>query len=353
MKFSIIIPVYNTEEYLDACVLSVLNQTYGNYEIILIDDGSKDYSGTICDRYAKKYPDKVSVIHNENQGSLLSRVSGITNATGDVLLFLDSDDCLRRDALAVLENCFIENGCDLVFFNASTKSDFSKKFIEFPFSNFQLFEGESKKYIYELLLTSNKMNNIGLKAVKKEIIDFSCRYSDFSYVKHGEDLLQSISLLTNAQKILYVDETLYYYRQREGSIVHKFDIKRQDSIKAVHKEIEKYIDIWGMSEYKAKHYASEVRGWVETLFQLLNNKCNMASGTYRKVLNDLSIDDYFRNAYTNMDRTVLNRMQYKFANWLYKENYIIIHVVYWIRKLVIYTKVKCKKIVSSILEAIC
>ena len=116
--FSILIPVYNTEDYLEACIESVLNQDFQDYEIVLVDDGSLDRSPEICDCYAKNYYN-IRVIHKKNEGLFLARKTGVENASGQYLLFLDSDDMFRDDALQLLKKCIDTNGSDLILFNAS------------------------------------------------------------------------------------------------------------------------------------------------------------------------------------------------------------------------------------------
>ena len=98
---SVIIPVYNVEEYLCECVDSVLVQTYQNFEIILVDDGSTDSSGRICDEYAEK-DSRISVIHQENRGPSKTRNTGLNNANGKYIYFLDSDDYIENNALELL-----------------------------------------------------------------------------------------------------------------------------------------------------------------------------------------------------------------------------------------------------------
>ena len=116
IKYSIIIPVYNVEQYLSKCIESVLNQTYSNYEIILIDDGSKDDSGNICDALAKNN-DFIKVIHKKNGGLSDARNVGLENSVGDYVIFLDSDDFWVD--CNFLENISkLENNTDLIIFNS-------------------------------------------------------------------------------------------------------------------------------------------------------------------------------------------------------------------------------------------
>ncbi len=115
-KISVIIPVYNVENYLRECVDSVLNQTFSDYEIILVDDGSTDISGKICDKYAVK-DDRVNVIHKKNGGLSNARNVGLKKAVGEYIYFLDSDDYIKTDALEKLYNTAISEKADVVFFD--------------------------------------------------------------------------------------------------------------------------------------------------------------------------------------------------------------------------------------------
>ena len=327
MKFSVIIPVYNVEQYLVECIDSIMNQTYRDFEVVLVDDGSKDGSGAICDKYATQSPDKVFVYHKINQGALVAREYGIKKASGEVVLFVDADDCLRNDALQLLEQKFKEHDCDLILFNYSTSSNYGGGASLFPFTDMQIFEGTDKLILYELLITTRKLNNLCIKAVKSNLLVDLKDYQDVSFVKSGEDLLMSIPILSNANRILYIDEVLYFYRQREGSIVHTFDISMTKSIKVVHKELETYIDLWGMSDYHSKHYTREVKGWVTVLFLLIKNKRSIAKDKFLNALKDMSIDPYFRNAYEKMDRVDLNPISYKIAaDCLYKKRLFLIYM---------------------------
>ena len=111
MKISIVVPVYNVEKYLKVCVDSLLEQTLPAYEIILVDDGSKDTSGKICDEYAAQYP-QIKVVHKENAGLGMARNTGLDNVTGDYVVFIDSDDFCQKDMVEQLVAIVEKTGCD-------------------------------------------------------------------------------------------------------------------------------------------------------------------------------------------------------------------------------------------------
>ena len=115
-KISVVVPIYNVEKYLPECIESVQNQSYMNLEIILVDDGSPDNSGKIADEYAKK-DGRIKVIHKKNGGLSDARNAGIEVATGDYIMFLDSDDLLTADACKVLEEKIEKENADYVIGN--------------------------------------------------------------------------------------------------------------------------------------------------------------------------------------------------------------------------------------------
>ena len=115
IKFSIMTPVYKVERYLPECIESVLGQTYGNFEFILVDDGSPDHSGEICDEYAKK-DSRIRVFHKPNGGLMHTRRYALERAQGDYYVFLDSDDYLSLDTLETLSRYISETGVDCVIY---------------------------------------------------------------------------------------------------------------------------------------------------------------------------------------------------------------------------------------------
>ena len=119
---SVIIPVYNVEEYLRECIDSVLNQTFSDFEVILVNDGSTDSSGEICDEYVEK-DERVTVIHQKNGGLSVARNIGLSEANGKYVYFLDSDDYISENALATLLNIAENDSSDIVFFDAVSFTD--------------------------------------------------------------------------------------------------------------------------------------------------------------------------------------------------------------------------------------
>ena len=213
MRFSILVPVYNTEDYLCACVESVLSQTFRDYELILVDDGSRDRSGEICDRYAEKHR-CVTVIHQENQGLVSARRAGLRQARGEYCVFVDSDDFLECTALESLSTVIDSCGPDIIIYNAQKYEEGAVM----PFFEDIFPEGEiaDKQTVYDMLLLSYKINALWMKACKRSLVDVEADYSPFYRCNFGEDLLQSVPLIRQADHIYYHNRTLYNYRVSTG-----------------------------------------------------------------------------------------------------------------------------------------
>ncbi len=229
-KISVIIPVYNVEEYLEECILSVINQTYKNLEIILVDDGSIDKSGYICDEYIKKDL-RIKVIHKINGGLSSARNVGIDNSTGDYLMFIDSDDYIKLDTCELLIESIKKEKADIVIcdFYRNEKENKNKKIITQTFN--------SKEAIKEMLLQNNFDTSAWGKLFKKEV--FKNIY--FPEGKIFEDLATIYNVFDKADKIVYIAMKKYFYRIRQSSIMNsKFNKKKMD-IYDIFKEINNFL----------------------------------------------------------------------------------------------------------------
>lgn len=214
---SVIIPVYNVEEYLCECVDSVINQTYNNLEIILVDDGSTDSSGRICDEYAKK-DSRISVIHQKNSGPSKTRNTGIKQAKGKYVYFIDSDDYIELDAIYLLVETAETNGADLVFFDARSFSDDGSDVKQ----GYVVKGSYEPKSGYEMLTELHKSKDyhcaIYLLFIKRQLLENNkIFFLEEAYC--SEDMLFTYQIYCKAQKATQSKHTLYHRRYRQGSIV--------------------------------------------------------------------------------------------------------------------------------------
>lgn len=223
IKFSVLIPVYNVEKYLIDCVNSVLKQTYQNFEIILIDDGSTDSSGVICDDFLYK-DNRIKVFHQENQGLLITRRNLLKKSNGDFCIFLDSDDYWDINLLESVNTIICEHKCDMVIFKHKIVSHDKIIITDSVFEDQLILNSQNKNILFENFINSSILNNLWNKAFKSTIIDKENEYFEYKQVKNGEDLLQLLPLICNASKIVYLDKPLYNYRINFESITHTFNL---------------------------------------------------------------------------------------------------------------------------------
>lgn len=257
MKFSIIAAVYNEEKYLHEFLNSIIKQTYQNYEVILVDDGSKDASGNICDLYAQADIEKrVKIIHQENRGVLLAKRKALEFAEGDYVIIVDSDDLLERNLLERLAQAIKKEEADIYFYNANQlKEDgIPKKLDDCPFEGQHIYKGEEKKEIYRELIAKPSQHAMWRKAVKRSVIDIGKDYTELSFVSNGEDLLQTIEIYDRADSICYLEDSLYIYRNVNNGLSKRYNPGCYRSLSYVYSLLEKYLVRWDMEDDKTILY---------------------------------------------------------------------------------------------------
>nr|WP_243034225.1 MULTISPECIES: glycosyltransferase [unclassified Clostridium] len=252
MLFSIIIPVYNVETYLDECLHSILSQATefkGECEVLLIDDGSTDRSGKICDEYLEKYPEIIRVFHNTNHGLLWTRRFGFKQVQGDYIINCDSDDLLEDDALEKLNSVVKKYKYpDVVVYNHNSY-DGKNKTIAFKdiFTTGQDCIVEKKAVLKEYLSRHSIVSMCG-KMIKRTCIDVNWDYTQFGRISTGEDTLQSIEFFSRAKTFVYLNQVVYNYRCGSG-MTGKFDENYYFTFKRIFEEIEKQKDNWNLADF--------------------------------------------------------------------------------------------------------
>lgn len=209
---SIIIPVYKVEEYLEKCIESVLKQTYTNLQIILVDDGSPDNCGKICDEYAKKDP-RIEVIHKVNGGLSDARNVGIAKAKGKYIGFVDSDDYIKEDMYEILINVIKEYDADVSICNLYDVID-GKEYIRNNENGIQ--EYSRLEILKEVLLDKNIQSYAWNKLYKKELFD----EIKYPIGKKYEDIGTTFYVFEKCNKIVVTSKPEYYYLKRSDSLVN-------------------------------------------------------------------------------------------------------------------------------------
>lgn len=211
LKFSIITPVYNCEKFLKEAIQSVVKQSYHNWELILIDDGSTDKSGEICDNFTKDK--RITVIHQKNMGEYLARLQGLKMATGDYVLGLDGDDWLEQNALEVINEIIKNTNCDIIKFSWRQTNDNT---IGKPLLPEKIYSGIE----FLNLAIFHTMHSLCDKAVKLSCIKNAKWICSKTVLTLNADYLQIIPILCNAEKIFVTNEVLYNYRIVGTSLSH-------------------------------------------------------------------------------------------------------------------------------------
>lgn len=250
---SIIVPVYNAAAYLDECIQHVINQTYTKWELILIDDGSKDRSPEMCDSYALR-DSRIKVIHQKNAGVSRARNAGLDAALGQFVIFCDSDDWMNENALNFFIREQSNNDADIVFGDICNVIKNKKKQVKLFNQNFDICGKEICKkimcacigYGYNPYPTKpfaiSGLGSIGNKLYKLDIIRRErIRFTDETNGIY-EDNLFTIQYLSKINRVCYKTVPVYYYRQTDGSSIHRYRSESLDTSKKIFEKVTKIVD---------------------------------------------------------------------------------------------------------------
>ena len=224
-NISVIVPIYNVEPFLRRCVDSLLRQTYTDFELILVDDGSPDNCGSICDEYAVSDP-RVRVVHKPNGGLSDARNAGLAIAQGEYIAFVDSDDWVAKDYLERLMTALTDTGADICecdVFRTSGDENISPIEQRAPsiFSTVNALE----QLIYDGIFRQHVWNKLYRREVIADIL--------FPKGKTNEDEFWTYRVFGNAKKAAKISDVLYFYFQRPGSIMGEtYSLKRLDALEA-------------------------------------------------------------------------------------------------------------------------
>ena len=218
--FSIVVPIYNVEQFLDDCVRSILEQTYKEFELILVDDGSTDSSGQMCDQYEKE-DCRIRVIHKKNGGLVSARKAGISIAKGDYAVCVDSDDWIDKKHLQELARIVHDYSPDIICFGHYKVSEGKKKNFIIPLRKGLYEKSGLINEIYPQLIRTEVATafppTIWAKAYKMDLYRSEQLLVD-DRIKIGEDAACTIPCMLRANTIYIIDKALYYYRRNNVSM---------------------------------------------------------------------------------------------------------------------------------------
>lgn len=218
-SISICVPIYNDEEYLRSCLDSLLSQDYPNADIVLVDDGSTDSSGAICDEYAAAHRDVIVVDHQKNRGPLLARRRGFELAKGDYIMCVDSDDMLLPGAVSLVGRTIAQTCADVVQFRAARSVDLRGKRARLASDVECVFTPVEEKGSFLAKLcqsTDGSQNPMAFKAVRRSCVGADIDLSSFSGLTFAEDFLQTVIVYDRASTMAELGAEIYYYRPGSG-----------------------------------------------------------------------------------------------------------------------------------------
>lgn len=286
-KVSVIVPVYNVEKYVEKCIKSLVDQTLQEIEIIAVDDGSKDDSKNIIDKYIKKYPDKVKYLYKENGGLSSARNFGIPYANGEYIAFLDSDDYVEPTMYEEMYKLAKKDDADMV------ECDF---IWEYPnkqkYDYGVVYNGKKEAIEKARVVAWNKL--IKREIIKNEKIEFpfGLRYEDVEFF---------YKLVPSINKISFMKKYFIHYVQRDNSIANTQNTKTKDIFKVLNNVIEFYKNKGYYEEYKEELEYTYLR---LLLCSSLKRMCKIKDRQERKI----ALDETWNNINTNFPNWRKNRL---------------------------------------------
>lgn len=292
---TVVVPIYNVEQYLDRCIESIVNQTYTNLEIILVDDGSPDNCPAICDAWVNR-DKRIKVVHKSNAGLGMARNTGIENANGDYVFFFDSDDYVDK---TIVEKCLQsaqKNGSDAVIYGRNEIFGDGRRISKYIKSSKNVFD--KTEITNELLpaMYSYKMG-FGVSAWGKMFSLDVIRRSSLRFVSEreviSEDAYFALEFFSRANKVSIVNECLYFYCTRENSLSQTFRNDRQEQNDKFLRKCLSYADTADMPNAVIIHLTARYQMYVfASMKQLLASK--LPQKEKRLLLNNMFRSDVMR-----------------------------------------------------------
>lgn len=276
---SIIVPVYNTKEYLPRCVESLVRQGYAKKEILLVDDGSTDESGAMCDAYAKRY-NFIQVLHKENGGLMSAWMAGVNHSSGEYLCFVDSDDWVEPEMLQEMSRYLTGADGEVVVCNHTIDRVGCEPEPQDNALSPGIYDREALEKEVFIQLLGNEVRKVSfsrcMKLIKRELI---CRNMKFCKpkIRMGEDVNIMLPALLDAERLVIMEKAhFYHYYFNQSSMVHKYDAGLYDNIKLLKQTIDEIL----AAKYSENGKLDEMRrrADMEYLFLLMLVLKNEARG---------------------------------------------------------------------------
>ena len=308
MFFSILIPVYNAEKYIEETVQSILNQTEQDYEIVLLDDGSTDNSRQICLKLAQEHPERISFESQINTGVLIARRKLAKLAKGEFFWFVDADDLIVENALFIIRKTIIETNADLIALDVKKESSTEHEIFTLAQEK-QVFIGIEKKAIYRELLLSKCFSGIYQKVFSRGCFDFDSNYESVKFMRIAEDIYQSFPLLDRAETIAYIKKPLYIYRKNSTGATATVKLSDFRWSMVLYDRQNEYIEKWNISADDVRTISeNRLRRMLSFLSVYARQKANDPYSQFKDFAKDLKTNKYFCQAMEKADSKHLQKI---------------------------------------------
>ena len=339
-KVTAVIPVYNAEKYLDECIKSIVNQTYQNLEIIIVDDGSKDSSPKICDMW-KEHDNRIKVIHKKNEGAGRSRNYGIKIATGQYIFFVDSDDYIKP---TLVEDCVDAiskvntNNATIVIYGVQNVDEYGTIINEkIPKSDKYIFTNKEIKeeFLPEFLFPNNKTNRSFVTAIMAQFYSLDIiKQTDWHFESEkdffSEDLYSCLKLYQHIDKLIILDKALYCYRHGHESLSSSSRITNYDMIKKYYNQC--------LSLCKKCNYNKEVQKNISEPYLNFTIAClkltaqqKKAINVKRKELNSVLKDELLHKILSERNVNYENKTKQILYRTILTKNYLLARILIYLK----------------------
>lgn len=316
--FSIIIPAYNVGTLIIECIESLFCQTFRDFEIIIVDDGSSDDTFDVCESLHIKYTSlQITLLHQTNLRQIAARMNGVDHANGDYCLFVDADDKLEKNALEAIYNSIQKYQADIVIFNGvrfwnGGETPFWKHYREYEY----YMQNEDYLKFQQVSLTSDRFNNVWNKAFKRQVILNSKRYEDVSFLNVEEDFLMQLPWYDTAKNAVYIPMNLYRYRFNPNSVTNmKFNDQLFNMAVFLLAETFPYFEKWKVPNPEIicnRQFFSRVSG---ALKQFYLKGSGLSKSQKKKYLLNIANNNTFRQEYQKFDGCIKSKIG-RLALWL-------------------------------------
>lgn len=339
IKVSVIVPIYNVEKYLPECIESLCSQTLSDIEIILVDDGSPDNSGKICDEFASK-DSRIKVLHKKNGGVGAARNDGMNMATGEYVIFVDSDDYVPKDAYEKMYAKAKEEDVDIVL--ADLYQDIDGKLVYAKFFK-EPFVTSDRNYLDQLIQAdfyrtycpnppeSGAAFGYGgptTKLVRRQMLIENNISFDVTVKGIFDDIIYTAYIFAVAKNVAYISEPVYFYRLLDTSITQTYKANMPEINSAIFVAWENFIHQYGQAgQFQKAYYANVIRRLAQSMSKYFFNENNPKS--YKEIKKELK-----KTLKTEPYATAIRNVELKKLTGKYKVLAILakikIHFLFWI-----------------------